>query len=143
MLRKAGLATLLVTSALAMSGCWGRVAGPTGGHQVLVIKPSVSDRIILDATIRADGGGYHRGAWALETVRALCYNIPLSKTNPISRAYCLSITWEDHRNDIEGAIRQVLTPDYDCLAASMGNPNPNEPPWDWFALPRGAYGCAD
>jgi hypothetical protein len=143
MLRRACLTTLLVTSALAMSGCWGRVAGPTGGHQVLVIKPGVSDRIILDATIRADGGGHARGVWALETIRGLCYNVPLSTINPISRAYCLSITWSDHPDDIEGAIRQVLTPGYDCLAATMGDPDPDIGWGDWFALPRGAYGCAD
>ena len=140
MLRKAGLATLLVMSALAASGCWGRVVGPTGGHQILVIKPSFSDRIILDSTIRANGGGQARGVWALDTIRKLCHNVPLSTTNPISSTHCLSITWEDHQNDIEGAIRQVLTPGYDCLAATMGDPDG----WgDWFATPRGTYGCAD
>lgn len=139
MLRKFGLATLLIASALAMSGCWGRVFGPTGGHQVVVIKPAISDRIILDTTARC-GEGYSRGVCALATIRELCYNVPLSDTNPISRNYCLSITWEDHRYDIDDAIRQVVTPGYDCLAASMGDPSV----WgNWFALPRGAYGCAD
>lgn len=141
-LTKALLVTLLATSAVVVSGCYGRVFGPTGGHQILVIRASFSDRIILDSTNRC-GEGYSRGACALETVRALCLNVPLSETNPISSGYCWSITWEDHRYDIDGAIRQVVTPAYDCLAASMSNPNPNERPWDWFALPRGVYGCSD
>jgi hypothetical protein len=130
---------LLTIAAVSLSGCWGRVAGPTGGHQVLVIKPAISDRIIIDATARC-GTGQGRGGCALGTIRSLCLNIPLSQTNPISSPYCWSITWTDHYDDIEGAIREVLTPGYDCLAASMGEPGG----WgNWFALPRGAYGCAD
>ena len=139
MLRGFGLATLLIASVLAMSGCWGRVAGPTGGHQVLVIKPSVSDRIIVDTTARC-GEGQERGGCAATAIRGLCLNSPLSKENPISSDYCWSITWTDHYDDINDAIRQVSGPDYDCLAAEMGIPGS----WgNWFALPRGAYGCAD
>ena len=137
MLRRLALTLSLLAAAVALSGCWGRVAGPTGGHQVLVIKPAFSDRIIWDATGRC-GTGQGRGGCALGTVRALCLGVPLSDTNPITSAYCWSITWTDHYDDIEGAIRQVIGPGYDCLAAEMGIPGS----WgNWFALPLGAYGC--
>ena len=137
MLRRPVLALSLLATAIAMSGCWGRVAGPTGGHQVLVIKPAITDRIIRDATDRC-GTGQGRGGCALGTIRALCLEVPLSKTNPISEGYCWSITWTDHYDDIEEAIRQVIGPGYECLAAGMGIPGS----WgDWFALPLGAYGC--
>jgi hypothetical protein len=137
MLRRAVLALALLAAAAGMSGCWGRVAGPTGGHQVLVIKPAITDRIISDATGRC-GTGQGRGGCALGTIRALCLEVPLSETNPISEPYCWSITWTDHYDDVEGAIRQVIGPDHDCLAAEMGIPGS----WgDWFALPLGAYGC--
>ena len=133
MLRRPVLALSLLAAAIAMSGCWGRVAGPTGGHQVLVIKPAITDRIVRDATDRC-GTGQHRGGCAAETIRALCYEVPLSQTNPISPSYCLSITWTDHYSDIERAISQ----DQDCLVAEMGIPGS----WGrWLAVPLGTYGC--
>jgi len=139
MVRKLGLAALLVGAVLALSGCWGRVFGPTGGTQFLVIKPAVSDRIIFACT--NDPNGQSRGACALGVIRALCEGVPLSETNPISAADCLSITWTDHYEDIEHAIKFVVRPEYDCLAARIDDPAVS---WgDWLPLRRGALGCDD
>jgi hypothetical protein len=134
---RATVASLVIAGALVFSGCWARSFGHPDGHQYLVIRADVSDRIIFHATQCAPSG-YHRGACALETIRNLCYEVPLDP--PISRARCLSITWEDHRNDIEQAITEVIGPNRDCLAASIAHPGLN-PPYDWFSLPLDAYGC--
>jgi hypothetical protein len=140
MLRRIAVAVLLVAAMFALSGCWGRVFGPTSGTQFLVVKPDVSDRIIFHCT-NEHGTGSDRGRCALGVVRALCLEVPLSETNPISQPDCWSITWEDHDPDMEHAIKFVVKPEYDCLAARIDDPAVT---WgDWLPLQRGVLGCED
>lgn len=127
-LSKVGLATLLGTAALAFSGCWGTVYGPSGGHQLLVVPGNISDRIIF-------GCGGSR-ICTLDTFRAFCGGVPLPN---LSYGNCYAITWVDHYYDIGWAILEVTSPHADCLAAHINKPGTY--PYDWFALPLGAYGC--
>jgi hypothetical protein len=132
--RSAGLAAMVAAAALAMSGCWGKVYGPSNGERVLVIPGDMSDQIIWQCSPQ----GYtrwSRGSCALSTVWALCNAFPLEN---LPRNWCLSFTWPDHIYDIADAIVEVTGPNADCLAVRFDIPQGN--PNDWFAMPLG-FGC--
>ena len=128
-LSRLGVLLLLSGAALLVSGCI-RVYGSNDEPQFMVIDGNASDQIIWSCTTP----GQNRGACALEKVQALCNGFRVT-----TAGRCQSITWVDHRDDVQVAMDQVAGPNADCLAAYLAWPDPVL--WGWISLPLHAYGC--
>ena len=150
MLRRAGLAALVVTAALVLSGCWGTytVIDASRGEYIVTVKEQQSAETIYICESRNPGNSRGRAECALDVVRWACGAEPLAGWNiPACRAAtdyqsdtgCNRVPGglENCAEAMKRAIGAVLG-DRECIAYEhkVGGPS-----YGWFGVDRGFPGC--
>jgi hypothetical protein len=138
-LRGAGVLAVLACSALLISGCvWAtEVHHARNPDKWMVLKPSISDRIVFNCT-RDFGSGQARGSCASRVVVALCDGAPVGG---LTDHQCRT---GDSADVLEGSIVEFLREGGDCLRKWIDYGDVGGFPttlYSWDAVPEGAEGC--
>ncbi len=132
-LRAAGVATLLVTAMLVLSGCWATITNFGGGERSIALPANLTADIIWNCTA-SKGTGAARAFCALDTVNALCRAFP---EKGITGDDCVLLANYGDWKDMEDSIKQVIGPE-DCLIY-YEHPDPNDN--FWGSDQSGFFGC--
>jgi hypothetical protein len=111
LIRRTGLAGLLVGAALVLSGCWANVHNWGDGTRNITLTEAISARIVWACSDHGTTGAA-RAFCALDTVHALCLGKPI---RGVSESDCNHISSYGDWQSMDLAIQHVIGND-ECMS---------------------------